>query len=529
MANKPNNPSLWSKSKSLAKSKFAVYPSAYANGWAAKHYKSKGGTWRKAQMGMEVPQEENAMPMAGQIEMPKLDSFIPMMSKGGVNNPGFKSLPSYVQAKIKANMGSGGMAAPISRPRTYGMNMMQTGGFAPQTNAGMSVLQEAMQNSRMGNPMAPVVGPDAMPMMKRGGMSYYQSGGKMPTDIARARFMAAADGNAQAAKSKASQYGYKLQEGGGPLRFSNAPSQTPGQPGFNFQQASAAKTAPAKKAVAPKNNLMDKYKKQATANAAEAEAGKKQNRNLAQKIGDDFPTYLNLSSKRNVVTDLADMATLGASKLGMSQTAATIQQGKQAFTSVGKSGRGKAIDFVNPLSIAANIVGGAVGTLGDLGANKYSGAGSRFAKTAALTATRGAASNVAGAVVGKATNKFLGHGVQHQLQHAGQHALLSPMLAHKEGGTVKEMYMMKKGGFPDRYKKMGFSGVNKPKRTSSGGKSHAVVTKVGGNYKLIRFGQQGVSGSPDGSARNKAFKARHAKNIAKGKSSAAYWANKTKW
>jgi len=55
MANKPNNPSLWSKAKSLAKQKFDVYPSAYANGWAAKWYKSKGGTWRKAQEGMEMP------------------------------------------------------------------------------------------------------------------------------------------------------------------------------------------------------------------------------------------------------------------------------------------------------------------------------------------------------------------------------------------------------------------------------------------------------------------------------------------
>ena len=54
MANKPNNPSLWSKAKSLAKQKFDVYPSAYANGWAAKWYKSKGGTWRKAEYGMEV-------------------------------------------------------------------------------------------------------------------------------------------------------------------------------------------------------------------------------------------------------------------------------------------------------------------------------------------------------------------------------------------------------------------------------------------------------------------------------------------
>ena len=45
--NVPNNPSLWAQCKAEAKRKFDVYPSAYANGWAAKKYKSKGGTWRK--------------------------------------------------------------------------------------------------------------------------------------------------------------------------------------------------------------------------------------------------------------------------------------------------------------------------------------------------------------------------------------------------------------------------------------------------------------------------------------------------
>jgi hypothetical protein len=56
-----------------------------------------------------------------------------------------------------------------------------------------------------------------------------------------------------------------------------------------------------------------------------------------------------------------------------------------------------------------------------------------------------------------------------------------------------------------------------------------VLAKSGNKIRVIRFGQQGVSGSPDGSKRNEAFKARHAKNIAKGKMSAAYWANKEKW
>ena len=81
-----------------------------------------------------------------------------------------------------------------------------------------------------------------------------------------------------------------------------------------------------------------------------------------------------------------------------------------------------------------------------------------------------------------------------------------------------------------------FSGFNKPKRTPGHKtKSHAVLAKVGETIKLIRFGQQGVSGagkSPQSAkdkARRKSFKARHAKNIAKGKLSAAYWANKVKW
>lgn len=113
MANKPNNPSLWSRAKSLARQKFDVYPSAYANGWAAKWYKSKGGTWSKAKDGMQVP-----------------------------DNPGFEALPPAVQRKIIDNMAFGG--------------------YIPQ----------------MGD------------------------GGKMPPEIARARFVAA--GNAD----KLDDYGY---------------------------------------------------------------------------------------------------------------------------------------------------------------------------------------------------------------------------------------------------------------------------------------------------------------------------------
>lgn len=87
--------------------------------------------------------------------------------------------------------------------------------------------------------------------------------------------------------------------------------------------------------------------------------------------------------------------------------------------------------------------------------------------------------------------------------------------------------MPKKDSILDR---IGVSGYNKPKATPNHPtKSHVVVAKEGDQIKTIRFGQQGVKGSPDGSARNEAFKARHAKNIAKGKMSAAYWADKVKW
>ena len=84
---------------------------------------------------------------------------------------------------------------------------------------------------------------------------------------------------------------------------------------------------------------------------------------------------------------------------------------------------------------------------------------------------------------------------------------------------------------PDpRLKRAGVSGYNKPKRTPNHPtKSHIVVAKQGDKIKTIRFGQQGKTGSKPGTARNKSFRARHAKNIAKGPMSGAYWANKTKW
>jgi hypothetical protein len=88
-----------------------------------------------------------------------------------------------------------------------------------------------------------------------------------------------------------------------------------------------------------------------------------------------------------------------------------------------------------------------------------------------------------------------------------------------------------------RLARAGVEGYHKPKRTPSHPtKSHVVVAKVGDQIKTIRFGQQGVSGSPkregesaSDKARRESFKARHAENIAKGKMSAAYWADRVKW
>ena len=89
-----------------------------------------------------------------------------------------------------------------------------------------------------------------------------------------------------------------------------------------------------------------------------------------------------------------------------------------------------------------------------------------------------------------------------------------------------------------RLARAGVSGFNKPKRTPSHPKkSHIVVAKDNGKIKTIRFGEQGASTSGDPKkgesdkmkAKRKSFKARHGKNIAKGKMSAAYWADKEKW
>lgn len=93
-------------------------------------------------------------------------------------------------------------------------------------------------------------------------------------------------------------------------------------------------------------------------------------------------------------------------------------------------------------------------------------------------------------------------------------------------------------GKDPRLARAGVSGYNKPKRTPGHPKkSHIVVAKSGDQIKTIRFGEQGAKTagkpkageSPKMTKKRASFKARHAKNIAKGKMSAAYWADKVKW
>ena len=95
---------------------------------------------------------------------------------------------------------------------------------------------------------------------------------------------------------------------------------------------------------------------------------------------------------------------------------------------------------------------------------------------------------------------------------------------------------MAKSKYANFLKRHGLKGFNKPKRTPDHPKkSHVVAAKEGDKVKLIRFGEQGADtvteSNPTGARAKKraSFKARHARNIKKGKMSAAYWANKVKW
>lgn len=126
MANKPNNPSLWSKAKSLAKQKFDVYPSAYANGWAAKWYKGKGGTWRKAEYGMEIPyMEEGGKPewlIKAQLEAQGFSGNALQQKMSSMAQGGEKMPPEIARARFAA-------AGNLDKMADYGYAY---GGYIPE-------------------------------------------------------------------------------------------------------------------------------------------------------------------------------------------------------------------------------------------------------------------------------------------------------------------------------------------------------------------------------------------------------------
>lgn len=141
--NTPTNPALWSRAKAAARAKYTVYPSAYANGFASKWYKARGGGWRKAEYGGDmadggVPNNPgfNALPDAVQQKI-----IENMANGGGTDNPGFNALPPYVQAKILGNMANGGqMPEAIARARFAAAGNLDQmadygyayGGYAPE-------------------------------------------------------------------------------------------------------------------------------------------------------------------------------------------------------------------------------------------------------------------------------------------------------------------------------------------------------------------------------------------------------------
>ena len=134
-----------------------------------------------------------------------------------------------------------------------------------------------------------------------------------------------------------------------------------------------------------------------------------------------------------------------------------------------------------------------------------------------------------------AKRKRIAAGSGEKMRKAGAKGAPTAKQFKQAAKTAKPSRTTKKRGWlcmkkDSRLSRAGVSGYNKPKRTPSHPKkSHVVVAKSGDQVKTIRFGQQGVTGDKKPTARQKSFKARHAKNISKGKMSAAYWANKVKW
>lgn len=170
MANKPNNPSLWSKAKSLARSKFDVYPSAYANGWAAKYYKSKGGSWRKGEKGMMMKDGGKVSVKAGG-ENHVIYKKETKQGKGKVghimvNHPtmdkGKWDTIDLTSMNKKINTVKEGVSATKKwhKENPYPKkSKMQNGGMTPANKAAMSLAKNMKQAS--------IVGSDRM--LKKGG------------------------------------------------------------------------------------------------------------------------------------------------------------------------------------------------------------------------------------------------------------------------------------------------------------------------------------------------------------------------
>jgi len=145
MANKPNNPTLWSRAKSLARSKFDVYPSAYANGWAAKYYKSKGGTWRKALEGAYLKE-------GGKMPTPVAKARFVAANKGNVQEAreeaseyGYKFMKG---GRLKAAyMKAGGTIAKTTKGP--GANYRPTKSGAGMTRKGVEAYRRANPGSKL--------------------------------------------------------------------------------------------------------------------------------------------------------------------------------------------------------------------------------------------------------------------------------------------------------------------------------------------------------------------------------------------
>jgi len=135
MANKPNNPALWSKAKSMARQKFDVYPSAYANGWAAKWYKSKGGTWRSAKKGAYMKNGGKFPDLTGDGKVTKAD----ILKGRGVFKAGGRLKQAY--------MAKGGTIAKTTKGK--GANYRPTKSGAGMTAKGVAAYRRANPGSKL--------------------------------------------------------------------------------------------------------------------------------------------------------------------------------------------------------------------------------------------------------------------------------------------------------------------------------------------------------------------------------------------